>query len=365
MKRKIRKTIRSFSVGYEKYHKEILATSASLQKKFSKHMVFIFLAYTTFMLLVDVLFWGEWNVKNCYGYIISLISLINWQLFAHKIPQKRGKTILAGNSYISLLLLILVLMDYLSDGYISIILLSCVILSTSMLCLNPLHYSVMITIAMVIAGIIDWTLRGLEIQMVFYYWIDNLAVWIVALEISFLVSGLRYQQFKEKAKLVSESTTDSLTGLYNRKYFEQYFARRFRRNTLSAMLHMDLDNFKTLNDTLGHEQGDKLLCQAADILKKCFRKSDCVARIGGDEFMVFMPDFPNKKVALDRVKQILKHFPIVCRQGEKAVEVSVSIGIVFNEREAATYEELYKKADTAMYRAKEAGKGQAVIYRKK
>ena len=364
MKHKIRKTIHSFTIGYQKYDKEIAATSAALQKKFSKHLALIFFAYTSFMLLVDTVIWKDWNAKNYYGYSIVVISLINWQLFLRRVPQKRGKTILAGNIYISVLLLALVMMDYLSEGYVSVILLSCAMLSTSMLCLNPLHYSVMMITATVATSLIDWVMRGLPIYVVFYYWIDNVAVLIVALEISFLVSALRYQQFKEKARLVNESSTDSLTGLYNRKYFEEYFSRQFKESRLCAMLHMDLDNFKVLNDTLGHEQGDKLLCQAADILRQCFRTSDCIARIGGDEFMVFMSDFPDERVVLNRVRQILGCFPVVCGKEEQRVKVSISIGIAFNQGKKCTYEDLYKRADAAMYKAKKAGKGRAAIYRK-
>ena len=125
---------------------------------------------------------------------------------------------------------------------------------------------------------------------------------------------------------------------------------------------MDLDNFKALNDTLGHQRGDALLVQVAELLRASFRKTDCVARVGGDEFMVFMPGLSERKHAIERVQMLLTQFPIVVEEQGKNVPVSVSIGMAFSDEDQfPSYQELYEQADHAMYQAKKAGKKQAFI----
>ena len=139
-------------------------------------------------------------------------------------------------------------------------------------------------------------------------------------------------------------------------------AFNFSMKKAAALLHMDLDNFKTLNDTPGHQHGDALLVQVANVLRASFRKTDCVARVGGDEFMVFMPGLSERKHAVERVQMLLAQFPIVVEEQGKTVPVSISIGVAFSDADQfPTYQELYEQADRAMYQAKNAGKKQAFI----
>jgi putative two-component system response regulator len=128
---------------------------------------------------------------------------------------------------------------------------------------------------------------------------------------------------------------------------------------------LDLDNFKMANDIYGHKKGDEVLCKVSDILRENFRDGDCVARLGGDEFIVFLPEIGQKDSVVERVQKLLDNFPIVI-EGERRVEVSVSIGIAYrNPGENIEYEVLCSKADEAMYRAKKLGKGKAVISEEK
>ena len=101
-----------------------------------------------------------------------------------------------------------------------------------------------------------------------------------------------------------------------------------------------------------------------DILKNNFRKTDCVARIGGDEFIVLMPHITDRNHVVDKVKAILKEFPMVLygKDNEKKVVISLSIGIIFTKSgEDIEYEKLYRRADSFMYKAKKNGKGRAVM----
>lgn len=153
---------------------------------------------------------------------------------------------------------------------------------------------------------------------------------------------------------------DALTGLPNRVLFydrlNQAIARAHRDNELIAILYMDLDGFKLINDTLGHDTGDALLREAAKRIIGCIRDSDTVARMGGDEFTVILC---NGRTAenVDRVaRKIIDAIDTPFLLGGKSCSVSVSIGISFYPNHGETPDQLVKIADAAMYLAKQSGK---------
>lgn len=152
---------------------------------------------------------------------------------------------------------------------------------------------------------------------------------------------------------------DTLTDLPNRKYFvdllEKSIARAKRKSRRHAVLFLDLDRFKNINDSLGHSTGDKLLIQVAHRLSEVTREGDTVARIGGDEFSILLQEID----CTDQVTEISNRIIEVMQnpfdlQGHRVV-ISPSIGIVLYPDHAKTPEDLLKKADTAMYHAKRAG----------
>ncbi len=154
---------------------------------------------------------------------------------------------------------------------------------------------------------------------------------------------------------------DALTDLPNRFSLHERldqamsFARRSQK-TLALML-IDLDNFKVINDTLGHQTGDKLLIQVAQRLTQSVRSSDIVARLGGDEFVVVLPDIETPADAVHVAEKILKAvsepYPIDSHQ----LRTSPSIGICLFPEDASESDDLMKKADVAMYHAKAQGRG--------
>lgn len=149
---------------------------------------------------------------------------------------------------------------------------------------------------------------------------------------------------------------DPLTDLPNRKLFMDFLAlelaqaRRNRKNL--AVLFLDLDHFKQINDTLGHAMGDLLLQAVAQRLKRCVRESDTVARIGGDEFNVLMPDLAQTDDVGTVVKKIMGVFEPPFRLEGVEVTASTSVGISMFPADGDTSEELLQKADGAMYVAK-------------
>jgi len=164
--------------------------------------------------------------------------------------------------------------------------------------------------------------------------------------------------------LRSLSLIDDLTGLYNRRGFadlgEQYLklARRTTRGV--ALVFLDLDRFKTINDSLGHHVGDRALLKVADILRATFRRSDIIARLGGDEFAVLALEASDESAALlvDRLRERFGEFN---QSGREPYQISVSIGMARHGGDLRIrLEDLLAEADNAMYEEKR-GKRKAVL----
>jgi diguanylate cyclase (GGDEF)-like protein len=159
---------------------------------------------------------------------------------------------------------------------------------------------------------------------------------------------------------------DILTGLPNRQLFydrlTMALAHAYRNLGKVGLLFLDLDGFKGINDTLGHDVGDMLLKEVAVRLKKCVRDTDTVARLGGDEFTVILNGVTSEEDAAHIAEKIIKNINEVFKLGEHDVYVSTSIGISMYPVDGSTSSDLMKKADTAMYWSKESGKNQANFY---
>ncbi|TAJ82016.1 MAG: EAL domain-containing protein [Gallionellaceae bacterium] len=157
-----------------------------------------------------------------------------------------------------------------------------------------------------------------------------------------------------------QANFDALTGLPNRRMFHdrlgQELKKAARNNLPLALMFIDLDHFKEVNDTLGHDQGDLLLIEAARRITECVRESDTVARLGGDEFTVILPALEGID-SIDRIAQnIIDRLTRSFRLGQENVFVSASIGITLYPADAGEIETLLKNADQAMYVAKNAGR---------
>lgn len=162
---------------------------------------------------------------------------------------------------------------------------------------------------------------------------------------------------QEKEKLVTAATLDALTGLYNRATAESRIRETLMETKkVGAFFMIDMDNFKLVNDTFGHPEGDKLLQKVATEIKAVFRSADIVARLGGDEFCVFAPGMISPETAQRCVELLLNRCKFSYALEEGSFEVTPSIGIVLSSKTDNSYEQLYEYADIALYQAKEAGK---------
>ncbi len=159
---------------------------------------------------------------------------------------------------------------------------------------------------------------------------------------------------------------DMLTGLPNRALLQdrlsQMLSRASRHNELVALLFIDLDRFKEVNDTLGHGCGDQMLQFVAERLSTCLRSSDTVARLGGDEFVVLLEGPANRQAVAEVATKLLQALAQPLHLGEREIYTGGSIGISLFPFDGEDVEALFKNADTAMYHAKDQGRNTYSFY---
>lgn len=173
-----------------------------------------------------------------------------------------------------------------------------------------------------------------------------------------------FQLLQEKEKLTEKlrelAEYDALTKLPNRSLFQdrlhQAVVLALRNKQSGTLMFIDLDKFKEVNDSLGHDYGDQLLIQTAERLSTCVRKSDTVARLGGDEFTVVLQNTTEENSSVIVAEKILEQLSAPFRLGEHEVQIGGSIGITTFPDNATDTQSLLKQADAAMYEAKKAGR---------
>ena len=176
---------------------------------------------------------------------------------------------------------------------------------------------------------------------------------------------LKQKNQENKLKAIKKAAdTDALTGIYNRIGAQRLIVEYLHKsnNEMSAFIIIDLDNFKKINDSLGHLQGDEVLKQVANILKENFRKTDIIARLGGDEFIVFMKNIVQKENAIISLNNLLKKLRLSYQWHEETILITGSIGVAVAPIDGATFEVLYKNADQALYNSKYSGKNGFSFY---
>ena len=184
---------------------------------------------------------------------------------------------------------------------------------------------------------------------------------------------LVFRDVSKARKLADEvnwqAAHDSLTNLYNRNYFDRKLQALVKisraSNEQDALLYLDLDQFKIVNDTCGHVAGDELLKQVSYLLNSHVRNNDILARLGGDEFGIVLSNCPigNALIIADKIRQAIKDFRFAW--AGKSFGIGVSIGIVEISNNSESVEELLSAADTACYAAKDAGRNQVHLYKEK
>ncbi|HSM23862.1 MAG TPA: GGDEF domain-containing protein, partial [Anaerolineaceae bacterium] len=171
---------------------------------------------------------------------------------------------------------------------------------------------------------------------------------------------------KLQKQLQEQAIRDPLTGLFNRRFFDEYFKteliRSIREEKPISLLMVDIDHFKTVNDRFGHEVGDKTLQLLADILQSMFRKSDVSCRFGGEEFLILLPGLdPNQ--AINRAEALREKIAKASLEADFLyTQITVSIGVSNYPLHGENTRDLFRTADKALYQAKDAGRNQVYCY---
>ncbi|HEX6675016.1 MAG TPA: EAL domain-containing protein [Actinomycetes bacterium] len=183
------------------------------------------------------------------------------------------------------------------------------------------------------------------------------------------VSGmvLNYSDITERAlyqeRLTRQAYQDTLTGLANRARFQERLEEALRqRDRTVGLLFVDLDRFKVINDSLGHDAGDQLLREVAERLTACLREGDTLARLGGDEFTVLLPDISGHEVAVAVAERIIGHLKAPFDLPGHSVVVGASVGIATGVASRDRPDALLRDADAAMYEAKAGGRGRFALF---
>lgn len=209
------------------------------------------------------------------------------------------------------------------------------------------------------AGISDWTICTLAVAELYegtLYSLKSETFFLMAkgVLITVLILVLSFQFFKIHRNEKRENTKDVLTGSVNRNYFKKILENDLKRkNRYSACFFLDVDDFKKINDTFGHQKGDKVLTAVADRLMINLRDKDVVSRYGGDEFTCLIYGVRDREKIEEIAARILQEVT-----KENHVNVSMGITLIRNED---SYEQVIERADSALYEAKIRGKNQFVI----
>ncbi len=167
-------------------------------------------------------------------------------------------------------------------------------------------------------------------------------------------------------QLMRLSVTDRATGLFNRVAWENLleaeYERYFRYGHHAAVALLDIDHFKTINDTHGHLRGDEVILKTAQTMRENLRQADRPGRFGGDEFGIILPetDAEGARCICDRIRDHLSQFSVDAPSG--TIQITVSVGVAALTESAQSYQQWLKQADSALYQAKEAGRNQVIVH---
>ncbi len=183
--------------------------------------------------------------------------------------------------------------------------------------------------------------------------------------LAFIFSFIIKEEIKIK-KLFERAVRDHLTNLYNRYFLEEEGKREIERAKRYrypvSVIMFDLDDFKRVNDTYGHQEGDKVLVKFAKILRSRIRSTDIPVRYGGEEFLVLLPNTTYREAVLvaERIRKVMEE--VTFRFGTEEMRITVSAGVASCEPEDCSLDTLIYRADKAMYRAKREGKNRVAVY---
>ena len=195
-----------------------------------------------------------------------------------------------------------------------------------------------------------------------------LAVFLIDISFVPFMYRVRLHAFEMNRTLELERDTDSLTKVHNKISSEKLISDYLSGKNIpdSAFLMIDIDNFKSINDTYGHATGDKVLTSISHVISNCCRKTDIIGRFGGDEFILLLPGIGNtiaaQKKAGEIVETVRRQFITPDDRDDELIKITVSIGVALYPQDGSNCDELLKSADNALYKVKEREKNGYALY---
>ena len=349
------------------YSKDIEDRNCITQKVCSECLFFFIVLHVIIIQLLNFQRHEQFYASLWLSAIQAAASLTFFLLFKKYFSIHKKYIPLAGYLNIFQTIILLELQYYLYDEYISYTIIVGIVLCTALSIIGHIRWYSLIILVGLITDITITIMKNpdfIHSHEVIMYINDNIFIFIIAVGMNYSATCLKYHDFAAKQKILFLSERDSLTGLLNRKSLESAVERYAHQSScLCAMILLDLDNFKSLNDTLGHYAGDDCLRTTAEELKKVFESTGYVSRLGGDEFTIFLPDVRDIASVKERAGILLEKIPQSYTYQDKEINVTCSVGIAFlSAAQDDLYERLYKAADSAMYMSKESGKNMVTVF---
>lgn len=242
-------------------------------------------------------------------------------------------------------------------AYMNYTLYLCMFMATSLMVIGPTwRYAV---IVVTVLGLNAWyVVHFCQPGALMPYVVDVVITVMTTVAINRCLYLTKGKEIESRAHLRLQRDTDGMSKLLTRRAAERLIRSTETADGLCAMLILDVDNFKAVNDTYGHMRGDEVIRRVADILRGVFRREDCLARLGGDEFLVFLRGI-SQTVVLERLERLMSAFKITGRNEQ--IGITCSVGVAFarvGELGENLFEFMYRTADAKLYEAKKKGKNQ-------
>lgn len=221
----------------------------------------------------------------------------------------------------------------------------------------------MVSYLLIVAGIFSvCAFYSKDAQVFLSDMVDVVIYSVIGIGVNFMALSDRVESAENYVLVRKQAEQDKLTSILNRGTGEKKVEQLLSEEIAGAFLMVDIDNFKTFNDTYGHQVGDEVICAVSSQLEKTFRTTDIVWRLGGDEFAAYAPNLLNREQCEQHLKQISLSLKSVKTSIPEPLCVTVSIGCIICTMPEIGFDQLYKLSDSALYEAKENGKDGFVIY---
>ena len=349
---------------YEQYNSEIKDISVNLNIYFMKFVIYIYGIYGMIMSFFYALKGNNMTVI----FILVLLEVI-YSAFAVKWLNKH-KEKNKGYIYAAVLFNVMQFMaisfsQYVffkerSIGFLPLVL-CCTLSAVTIIKYNAIYY---IACALFLSA-----------DLIYYYFvykISSVEMWPLIFENLFILffvifinlnsTYIKIEEIIKNRQIEIQRDTDSMTGVYNRFYSVNYMKEGLKKSGNKAFIIMDVDNFKKINDTFGHDKGDEIIIFTANTLTSIFSENSCVSRMGGDEFSVFVEAFPNREYILNKIENLIDNMRKDITVDNVTVSISCSVGVDFVNFINNDYNTLYRNVDKALYHSKKNGKDCYTIY---